>query len=508
MGKARNSSAFRNMQMVFTVGTVTGRSDGELLEQVRSADRPNCDAAFTALIERHGPMVLRTCRSILHNDHAAEDAFQATFLVLLRRAPSLWVRESLGPWLHQVASRVSAKARTAAAKRDHHEHRAAKQAGAAQLNPCWNDFAPVIHQELDRLPQRYREPILLCCVEELSREQAAARLGWPMGTLQSRLARGRERLKSQLIKRGIAPGAAIAGTILFEEGCRAAVPSILIEATIQAVGRAALASTANISAISATAAQLIKGAIMFMVRHNLKVFAGVLLTVALVSTGVGVWAEQKSALGQTRDDIIGVQISNRAIAPKATNRESDPRAEDPARAGLTDGGADFELEEYVGEPPADEIVASLKYNDGRPDGKKSLGGPGEMIEFSAPSETNHVSGLRVHGARYGNAQAPRESFLIYFLSPDQNRVLHTEMAPYSLFERGDEQWVDINFERPLQLPKTFWVVLDFRAHATKGVFVSYDTSSGGKYSRSGLPGISSTPVRFGGDWMVEVVMGK
>jgi RNA polymerase sigma-70 factor (ECF subfamily) len=151
---------------------------------------------------------------------------------------------------------------------------------------------------------------------------------------------------------------------------------------------------------------------------------------------------------------------------------------------------------------------TLKYGDGQADGKQSLGGSGEMIEFSLPSGTTKIAGLRIHGSRYGLPEAPDESFLIFFLDADAKHIVHTQMAPYSAFERGAERWVTISFDRPITLPNTFWVVLDFRATARKGVYVSYDTSTGGKHSRIGLPGIPVTQPRFRGDWMVEPVTAK
>ena len=119
-------------------------------------------------------------------------------------------------------------------------------------------------------------------------------------------------------------------------------------------------------------------------------------------------------------------------------------------------------------PPDDDNVASLTYGDGTPDGKKSLAGSGELIQFSATAATVKVSGVRIHGSRYGQAQLPRESFLIYFLNEELTRVLHTEMAPYSLFERGPEAWVEVSFERPVELPKTFWIALRFSSRADEG----------------------------------------
>jgi len=155
--------------------------------------------------------------------------------------------------------------------------------------------------------------------------------------------------------------------------------------------------------------------------------------------------------------------------------------------------------------------ATPKPGDGRADGKQSVGGSGEMIEFILPGDTARtakIAGLKIHGSRYGTPQAPNESFLIYFLDQDGKRILHTEMAPYSSFERGPEKWVTISFERPIDLPGRFWVALDFRATARKGVYVSYDKSTGGKHSRIGLPGTPATEPRFGGDWMIELILSK
>ena len=152
-----------------------------------------------------------------------------------------------------------------------------------------------------------------------------------------------------------------------------------------------------------------------------------------------------------------------------------------------------------------DAEAGLKHHDGSADGKKSLGGSGEMIRFRLPQDKNKLTGIKIHGSRYGQQQAPKESFLIYIMSPDGKEVLATQMAPYSLFERGEEKWVDVHFSKPVEVPKDFWIALDFRAGQTKGVYVSYDTSSGGRFSKTGLPGLESKDVDFAGDWMIELI---
>ena len=142
------------------------------------------------------------------------------------------------------------------------------------------------------------------------------------------------------------------------------------------------------------------------------------------------------------------------------------------------------------EPPAVKKPASkkpkpdtLSYHDGSADGKKSLGGNGEMISFTLPKESSKVRGVRIHGSRYGLPQPPKEDFMIYFLSQDQSETLATKTAPYSRFKRGAESWVEIKFPQPIELPKEFWVALDFRAEQTKGVYVSYDNSTDRAHSR-------------------------
>ena len=152
----------------------------------------------------------------------------------------------------------------------------------------------------------------------------------------------------------------------------------------------------------------------------------------------------------------------------------------------------------------------LKYGDGKADGKKSLGGNGEMIKFTLPSGPGlmkKVEGLRIHGSRYGYPKPPKENFYIFIMNED-SEIVHTETAPYSLFERGKEKWVKVRFKKPVSVPTVFWVVLDFKAHQTKGVYVSYDTSTGGQDSKIGLPRKKPRDVDFKGDWMIQVDLSR
>jgi RNA polymerase sigma-70 factor (ECF subfamily) len=148
----------------------------------------------------------------------------------------------------------------------------------------------------------------------------------------------------------------------------------------------------------------------------------------------------------------------------------------------------------------------LKYDDGKAVGKRSIGGSGEMIRFTLPAEKGTMKGIRIHGSRYGLPQPPDEDFSIHVLSKDMSQTLFTETAPYKLFQRGKEKWVDVKFKTAHEVPKAFWIVLDFKAHQTKGVYVSYASSAdGNKHSKVGLPGKGSGDFPDG-DWMIRVLL--
>jgi HlyD family secretion protein len=201
-----SQTVLRQIRAVFDAGPLGDVPDGLLLERfVCRAD----ESAFESLVERHGPMVLRVCRGSLKDEHDAEDAFQAVFLILARKARSLWVRDSIGPWLHAVALRTAASVRAKVSRRQTIETRWAESTLRSVAEPLHDDSAPILYAELARLADRYRMPLLLCDLEGLSHEAAAERLGWPLGTVKSRQARGRARLRSRLLRQGLVPSASL-----------------------------------------------------------------------------------------------------------------------------------------------------------------------------------------------------------------------------------------------------------------------------------------------------------
>ncbi len=191
-GRAIDRNSLRTL---FQAGSFVGMTDGQLLERFALRKSEDAELAFAALVERHGRIVLSTCQSVLHDEHAVCDAFQATFLVLVRKAGSLWVRDSLGPWLHRVAYRVAIHARRDAVRRNRAERAAAERASDAVIEDAWDEVASVVHEEVDRLHDRYRIPVVLCDLEGQTYEAAAQSMRCPVGTVKSRLARGRECLR-------------------------------------------------------------------------------------------------------------------------------------------------------------------------------------------------------------------------------------------------------------------------------------------------------------------------
>lgn len=145
---------------------------------------------------------------------------------------------------------------------------------------------------------------------------------------------------------------------------------------------------------------------------------------------------------------------------------------------------------------------------GVPDGKKSLGGSGEMIQLELADESGMLRGIEIHGSRYGMPQAPQENFLIYVLNREMTEITATKMAPYSLFERGEEKWVTVEFNEPIEFPEGSWIVLDFRAGRSKGVYVSFDADSKTGRSRIGLPGLEAQIPDFEGDWMIRPLASR
>src|SRR5262245_38542396 len=206
--------------------------DRQLLERFTARHE---EAAFAALVQRHGPIVLHVCRRVLHDPADAEDAFQATFLVLVRKAAAIRKLESLGCWLYGVAHRLARKARVEAARRRTREQSATRRPPADLLaEVTGRELCAALDDELQRLPERYRAPLVLCYLEGQTRDEAARQLGWSLGTFKRRLEGGRNLLRARLARRGVTLPAALLPALALPGPAAAAVPALLAEATLQA----------------------------------------------------------------------------------------------------------------------------------------------------------------------------------------------------------------------------------------------------------------------------------
>jgi RNA polymerase sigma factor (sigma-70 family) len=238
------------------------------------------EAAFAALVRRHGPMVWGVCRRAL-NEHDAEDAFQATFLVLVRKASAVVPRELVANWLYGVAHTTALRARALAARRAVRERQVAEMPEPQAAPPDrWPDLRPLLDRELSRLPEKYRAPVVLCDLEGKTHKEAARQLGWPQGTVAGRLARARALLARRLTRRGLALAGGALAALLSRHAASAAVPAPVVSATIQA-GTA----LATAGAIPAGVTALTEGVLQTMTLTKVKTVTAALLVTACLGAG-------------------------------------------------------------------------------------------------------------------------------------------------------------------------------------------------------------------------------
>jgi RNA polymerase sigma factor (sigma-70 family) len=272
------------------------------------------EAAFTALVSRHGPMVLRVCRRVLNHEQDAEDAFQAAFLVLARNTGSIRKREAVASWLHGVAYRTAMKAKRSAARRRNHEAWLRAVEAPAAAGPTWDDVQAVLDEEVQQLSPCFREAFVLCVLQGKSGAEAAAELGCKEGTVKSRVNRARQSLQRQLAGRGIKLTALLAALSVAESVGRAALPATLARTTVR-LGPLVAAGKPAAGAIPSHVAALAAGVTRAMFTRKLKVATAVLLAVGLVATGAGLLARQALAAGERA--VEGPQPAPATAKPQA-----------------------------------------------------------------------------------------------------------------------------------------------------------------------------------------------
>ncbi len=269
------------LELLFKRGAIASLGEGQLLERfVVGQD----ESAFAALVARHGPMVLGVCRRHLHDEHEVEDAFQATFLVLVRRAGGIRNGDLIGHWLHGVAHRVAVRARANSARRHVHEQTGLDvwqgAAKAASADPSDRETRGVLDEELSRLPESLRAPMVLCYLEGLTHDEAAQRLQWPVGTVRSRMARARNVLRQRLERRGLAAQWVLPTVSLPGEF----VSPALFHTTLEVCCSLAAKNTASAAVLASAAGTLAHRVIQAMLISKLKV-AGFILLACAISLG-------------------------------------------------------------------------------------------------------------------------------------------------------------------------------------------------------------------------------
>lgn len=340
MANGKPASPLRQLRAIFTDGTATGLSDGELLERYARQRAESVEAArgaemaFETLVNRHGAMVWGVCRRVLGNAHEAEDAFQSTFLLLIRKAQSLHRDRSLGGWLYGVAHRVALRARAQTKRRDAFHARAPvklvdDRTGEAEQH----ELRAIVSDEIDRLPWKYRCPIELCYLQGMTYEQAARQLDWPVATVKSRLTRGRLRLRNWLARRGVAPlGAVITAALC--ENCRAAVPPALVQSIVRASGSHAA------GVFPSAVVELTERTLQMMTWQKVKLAALGIALVATAATSVGVAAP---ALARRPKQDQAAKPTQAAADVRASKIAAAPTAPDPRFLRTLSSGTTIEV---------------------------------------------------------------------------------------------------------------------------------------------------------------------
>ena len=427
MANRGTGSVIREIGAIYRGGVVSGLGDGELLARFTArVDETAAEAAFEAIVARHGPLVLGVCRRMLRDPDDVEDAFQATFLVLARRAGAVRVDDSLAPWLLGVARKVARRAGRRASARREAPGAAIPDVAASQDGPpealIGLERAALVRDEVERLPARYRQPVVLCHLEGRSLRDAALELHRPIGTIKGRLARARALLRDRLARRGVDPAAPLV------------VPAVLLRRTARAGFRAALGPAPLTASVSGPVLALTEGVVAMMAWSKVKLAGVVLLSMGAtaviggVSMGRGDGPTAPTQVpDETRDRTPSSAPSDDGSGQGADARglhaRSDPFAglEDPRDArinaleaqlreletllqtsnrhapGPPREGAKTTLHEYVVEPPDLIRIEVLEALPGRPiggerlvrpDGKISLGFYGEV--FVAGLTTSEV----------------------------------------------------------------------------------------------------------------------
>jgi RNA polymerase sigma factor (sigma-70 family) len=404
MASAGNEVLLRHIHRLADTPASASAPDCELIERFTTH---NDEPAFEALLRRHGPMVLRVCQRVLWNPQDAEDAFQATFLLLARKAGSVRRQESVGSWLYGVAYRVALSARAAAARRFVHERQVTALPAKDPLTEITlREAQRALDTELNRLAEKYRAPLVLCCLEGMTRDEAARQLGVSLTTLKSRLERGRQLLRVRLTRRGLMMSSALCAGFLAEGAAQATLPAALAHSTIQGAARCAAKISTEPVHLAPNVLALSEGVLRAATGMKWKVCALVLLAAGVLVGGGGLLI---------RNALRSPTVANQLPAAAEVKSPPDSPATRQARADL------------YGEPLPDEAITRmgttrLRHGSGvgylrfTPDGKTlvSQGGDGVRTwDVATGRHLHHFFPKDAVSLRGGSRAA---------LSPDGKRV--------------------------------------------------------------------------------------
>ena len=327
------------LRRLFDGGTVVASSERQLLDRFLSA---RDELAFEAIVKRHGPMVVGVCRSVLRDEADIDDAFQATFLVLVKKAGSLRDADQLSPWLHGVARKVALQARAVASKRRVRETLGVEIEPAAPDPSLGNaehrEMLASIHAEIDRLSPPERSVLLLCDLQGLSHQEAADQLGWPLGTVKARITRGRDRLRSRLIRRGVSLSSGLlASGLAAESSASIFISPSLIATTTRAALALAAGRALSVGLISAPVATLTQGAVRAMIFTKLKAGAIALAATTSVLAVPSLVAYQEAPRqdpsGQNK---VVAPMPKQVVTPTSPERIGVKDASQSSRLGLAE----------------------------------------------------------------------------------------------------------------------------------------------------------------------------
>lgn len=365
-----------------------GSTDGELLSGfVEQRD----EAAFAALVRRHCSMVWGVCRRVLTNHQDAEDAFQATFLVLARKATVVVPTSMVANFLYGVAHQAALHAARTVARRKERERQVTSMPEPAVTdNDPWPDLQPILDQELSRLPDKYRAVVVLCDLEGKGRKEAARQLGCPEGTVAGRLARARAMLAKRLTRRGLTLSSAALAVVLAQKAASGCAPGSVVSSTIKSASLFATGQVAN-GAISANVAILTEKVLKMMLINKLKTVAIGLLLLAAFALGGGLFAHQATA-GQEKPQVPSGAVPNEARKEGAPPTDAGQQAEKEEPAKLQ---GIWKLTEFISGGERNRYLIQMETTGAKPSAKlvvaKQSPGGTKLTEFRVDGKTIHFT---------------------------------------------------------------------------------------------------------------------